>query len=93
MEHLLTDCLKRVKTFSEQLNSNNNQQVNQLIAIYDKVKEIHELLEHYDGPDLLVQKQQELEWEKELIDVFGPRIMLYLLAKSLGKDNNAMEEA
>ena len=92
MDKLVEDCLHKVKIFQQTMNPKDMKQLNQLIAIYDKVKDIEELLVDYDGPNLLEQKQQELEWEQDLLEMFGPQILLYLLSKSLLNDNKTVEE-
>ena len=83
MDNLLKDCIDKITTFSQTVDYQNKQQLNAYISIYDKLKEIIEIIEDNDlANDVLEKRIAEAELEEDILKKFGPSILLYLIMKT-----------
>ncbi len=83
MEHLLKECIDKILKFTDTVDYQNKKQLNVYIAIYDKLKEINEIIDEPEiVGDIVQQRLEEYHLEKELIDKFGPSILAYLLLRN-----------
>lgn len=83
MDQLIKECIDKVNRFNKTVDYQDKQQLNAYIAIFDKLKEISEIIDnHSNVEDLLTHKLEEYELEEEILDKFGPSILLYLIMKT-----------
>lgn len=83
MDQILKEALDKMINFIAKVDYQNKQELNAYIAIYDKLKEIISIIDDNSNvDDLLSQKMEEYKLEQELLEKFGPSILLYLLMKN-----------
>lgn len=83
MDQLLKKCVDNIIDFMNRIDYQNKTQLNAYITIYDKLKEIEELIESPEiANDVLEERIDEFELEQDLLQKFGPSILLYLLTKT-----------
>ncbi len=80
MEETINNCFEKIKQFTLNVNFQNKSELNSYIAVYDKLKEIETILENIENVgDFLSEKIKEKIIEKDILDKFGPSVLLYLV--------------